>query len=69
MQSEIENWISVEERKPPIGKVVDTKVDRGSGVTNDQPLKFQGSLWFFPDGSMYVYYEPTHWKLQIHKLV
>jgi hypothetical protein len=19
-------------------------------------------MWWFPDGSMYVYYTPTHWK-------
>ncbi len=36
-----------------------TKIDDGSGVRNKQSLKRQGRLWFFPDGSMYVYYTPT----------
>ena len=22
----------------------------------------EGNLWFFVDGSMYVYYRPTHWQ-------
>jgi hypothetical protein len=26
------------------------------------PLKRQGNLWYTPDGSMYVYYTPTHWR-------
>lgn len=39
-----------------------TKIDDAEGVRNEQSLKRQGRLWFFPDGSMYVYYAPTHWK-------
>ena len=27
-------------------------------------LHDRGRLWFFPDGSMYVYYTPTHWRDQ-----
>jgi membrane protein implicated in regulation of membrane protease activity len=31
-----------------------------------RPLKLHATpgsrLWFFPDGSIYVYYEPTHWR-------
>jgi hypothetical protein len=41
--------------------VVDTKIDNEKGCRNEQPLQRQGNLWFFPDGSMYVYYRPTHW--------
>jgi len=29
----------------------------------EQRLKRQGSLWFTPDGSMYVYYTPEFWKV------
>lgn len=32
------------------------------GDRNIQMLKRKGSLWFFQDMSMYVYYTPTHWK-------
>lgn len=46
----------------PEGVVVMTKIDTPSGIRNQQPLKRQGRLWFFPDMSMYVYYEPTHWR-------
>lgn len=46
----------------PEGVVVDTKIDDADGVRNEQPLKRKGNLWFVPDGTMYVYYEPTHWR-------
>lgn len=46
----------------PEGVAVLTKIDDGRGCRNEAKLKRQGRLWFFPDGSMYVYYEPTHWK-------
>ena len=45
----------------PEGLVVHTKVDDGRGVRNVQKLRRCGALWWFPDGSMYVYYTPTHW--------
>lgn len=47
---------------PPNGKEVETKVDDEEGVRNVQTLKRNGNLWFLPDGSMYVYYAPTHWR-------
>ena len=46
----------------PMDTVVDTKVDDGDGVRNQQPLKRIGALWWTPDGKMYVYYRPTHWR-------
>ncbi len=46
----------------PNGRVVRTKIDEGrSGARNQQALRRSGNLWFVPDGSMYVYYRPTHW--------
>ena len=57
-----EDWISVKVQRPPMGIVVDTKLDDASGSRNEQRLKLVSNLWFVPDGSMYVYYEPTHWK-------
>lgn len=41
-------------------KVYITKIDDHHGVRNIANLKRIGNLWFYPDGSMYVYYKPTH---------
>jgi hypothetical protein len=46
----------------PEGVVVNTKISDIGGDRNEQKLKRSGRLWFFPDGSMYVYYTPTHWQ-------
>lgn len=43
---------------PPDGQVVDT-MDSGGHV---QSLRRNGNLWWFPDGSMYVYYVPKFWR-------
>lgn len=56
------NWISLAESLPDNGLTVQTKIDDAGGCRNEQHLKRQGRLWFFPDGSMYVYYTPTHWR-------
>jgi hypothetical protein len=55
-------WTPTAEKRPDEGVAVETKVDDAKGVRNVQPLKRLGNLWFFPDGSMYVYYTPTHWR-------
>jgi hypothetical protein len=57
-------WIDCRLLLPRDGVVVMTKIDDEKGVRNEQELKRQGSLWYFPDGSMYVYYTPTHWILR-----
>jgi hypothetical protein len=59
---ETQPWIACQERLPPEGLVVQTRIDDSRGVRNTQELKRRGRLWFVPDGSIYVYYEPTHWK-------
>lgn len=56
-------WIRVDHQLPAEGVVVDTKIDDSHGLRNEQQLKRKGRLWFFTDGSMYVYYTPTHWRL------
>lgn len=56
------DWISVNDCLPPAGKIVMTKIDDAEGCRNEQQLKRSGNLWFVPDGKMYVYYTPTHWK-------
>ena len=45
--------------------VVDTKIDDQDGTRNEQQLVRSGSLFFFPDKSMYVYYRPTHWRIPL----
>ena len=55
-------WITCKSYLPPNGIEVMTKIDDEKGCRNETTLKRQNSLWFFPDMSMYVYYEPTHWK-------
>ena len=46
----------------PNGVTVWTKIDDSDGLRNEVKLIRQGRLWFFEDKSMYVYYEPTHWR-------
>lgn len=53
-------WSSI--ASAPEGVVVWTMIADGQGVRNETMLKRSGRLWFVPDGSMYVYYSPTHWR-------
>lgn len=59
-------WRGTMDWKPietaPEGVVVKTKIDDADGCRNETTLKRDGNLWWFPDGSMYVYYRPTHWR-------
>lgn len=56
-------WVRIADELPPRGWVVNTKVDDENGCRNEQPLKLMsGRLWWLSDGSMYVYYSPTHWE-------
>ena len=41
---------------------VETMVCDEHGPRNLAILVRSGRLWFLTDGSMYVYYEPTHWR-------
>jgi len=54
-------WTELTKEIPKTGEIVNTKIKDDKGERNIQPLKRQGNLWFLPDGSMYVYYTPTHW--------
>lgn len=56
------DWISAKDWIPADGVVVETKIDDENGVRNVQKLKRGWGRWLLPDGSMYVYYEPTHWR-------
>lgn len=55
-------WIRCSDDVPRVGVVVETKIDDEKGCRNEQRLVRDGVLWFFPDGGMYVYYRPTHWR-------
>jgi hypothetical protein len=55
-------WIEVAKLLPENEVVVMTKIDDTKGIRNEQPMYRKGGLWFVQDGSMYVYYTPTHWR-------
>ena len=55
-------WIKTEEMLPDEEVVVETKVEDENGCSNVTKLKRYRNLWFLADGSMYVYYTPTHWR-------
>ena len=57
-------WITTDSALPREKQVVETMVmdDYSKPPRNVQKLFRQGRLWFVPDGSIYVYYTPTHWK-------
>jgi hypothetical protein len=58
-----EKWTSVLYKLPTEGVVVQTMISDDDGIRNVAKLKRAKNLWWFADGSMYVYYNPTHWKL------
>jgi len=55
-------WYEYPKHIPPRNVVVMTKIDDEKGCRNETQLQQHGTLWFLPDMSMYVYYEPTHWR-------
>ena len=59
---QMKGWIRTANLFPVEGVVVDTMINDGRCARNLQCLKRLGALWFFPEGDMYVYYTPTHWK-------
>jgi hypothetical protein len=60
------NWKTID--SAPLGVVVDTIIRDTDGERNHQPMKASQRapdcrvMWWFPDGSVYVYYTPTHWR-------
>lgn len=55
----VQQWLPAKDA--PEGVVVLTKIDDVDGCRNEQRLKRRGNLWWLADGSMYVYYTPTHY--------
>lgn len=58
----MKGWRSTTEDPPPERVEVETKIDDDHGCRNECTLQRIGRLWWVPDGSMYVYYTPTHWR-------
>lgn len=58
----MELWNRITLEKPRDGVTVETVIWDDQGIRNWAELRRSGNLWFFPDGSMYVYYTPTHWR-------
>jgi hypothetical protein len=54
-------WKPITTIDPPERVTVLTRIDDGYGARNECRLYRQGRLWFLADGSMYVYYTPTHY--------
>lgn len=56
------DWQTID--SAPRNEILQTKIHDANGERNVTELKssLNGRLWFFPDGSMYVYYTPTHWR-------
>jgi hypothetical protein len=49
-------------RAPTETEVMTGIYEHGKGWRNVQSLTLSRGLWFHPDMSMYVYYQPTHWR-------
>jgi len=54
----MQNWTKTSNQLPPDNAIVSTMDSSGSV----QDLKRKGNLWWFTDGSMYVYYTPQFWQ-------
>lgn len=52
------DWIRPMDKLPKEGEVVNAI----NSVGRVHQLKHSGNFWYLPDGSMYVYFEPTFWQ-------
>ncbi len=56
------SWIPCIEQLPPENEIVETVISDENGLRNEALLKRIKSLYWLADGSIYVYYRPTHWR-------
>ena len=56
------NWISIKDKLPSDGQLVQTKIDDKNETRNETQLIYKDGLWWFSNMLMYVYYRPTHWR-------
>jgi hypothetical protein len=54
------NWRPI--ASAPDGVLIETKIDDDDGCRNEGLLMKRGRMFWTEDGSMYVYYTPTHWR-------
>lgn len=50
--------MSVSAYPPPERVLIEVRTPSG----DERSLIFDSGLWWMPDRSMYVYFEPTHWR-------
>lgn len=63
MVLDLSSWTRTRDSLPPQDVLVETLIhDDIRGTRNRQRMSRRGRLWFVEDGSMYVYYTPTHWR-------
>lgn len=55
-------WTACADQASPENQIVESKISDAHGDRNEQQLQRRGNLWWTPDGGMYVYYTPTHWR-------
>ena len=56
-------WKDVRISLPENNTIVETKIHvQGEKVRNQQNLLYRNGRWWTPDGEMYVYYTPSHWR-------
>lgn len=56
------DWIPVGAELPPIGVVVETKVDDADGVRSECLLGLNGYGWYEYGGNWFAVAIPTHWR-------
>ena len=61
-EKDMTEWKMTAKELPPEYVVVETKIDDAKGCRNQQSLYRYKNLWYYPDGNVYVYYTPTHWR-------
>ena len=61
-------WISIIERQPENGTIVDTKIDIDHKieqlvkVRNEQKMLYLNGNWYLQENKARVHFFPTHWK-------
>ena len=61
------DWVPCTDHLPPQNVTVETMISDSGGIRNHVRLKFYKGHWFFEDMSMYIYYNPTHWRPVVEK--
>lgn len=57
-------WKFTQTTPAPEGVILDTKYHDDDGCMHKRPMILRDRVWGSPDGELYVYYRPTHWREQ-----